>query len=52
MKIESWKLIAGSDDQGQQLKLVEKLLRDSLLTSVPNRTVLNKEGFFVANLSN
>jgi hypothetical protein len=52
MKIESWKLIAESGDQDNQLKLVEKLLKDSLLTTIPNRTVLNKEGFFLANLKN
>ena len=47
MKIESWKLIAQSGDQEQQLKLVEKLLKDSLLTPIPNQTVLLKEGFFL-----
>lgn len=52
MKIESWKLIAESGDPDQQLKLVEKLLKDSLLTTVPNKTILTKEGFFVANLKN
>lgn len=52
MKIESWKLIAESGDQDNQLKLVEKLLKDSLLTTIPNRTVLNKEGFYLANLKN
>ncbi|MGV3528820.1 MAG: hypothetical protein ACO1OO_07990 [Flavisolibacter sp.] len=52
MKIESWKLIAESGDEDHQLKLVEKLLKDSLLTQIPNRTVLNKEGFFLANLDN
>lgn len=52
MKIESWKLIAQSNDGEQQLKLVEKLLKDSLLTSIPNNTVLHKEGFFLSNLDN
>jgi peptidyl-tRNA hydrolase len=52
MKIESWKLIAQSGDQEQQLRLVEKLLKDSLLTAVPNQTVLHKEGFFLSNLDN
>ncbi len=52
MKIESWKLIAQSGDQDNQLKLVEKLLNDSLLTAVPNTTVLNKEGFYLSNLQN
>jgi hypothetical protein len=52
MKIESWKLIAQSGDQDQQLRLVEKLLKDSLLTPVPAQTVLHKEGFFLSNLDN
>lgn len=52
MKIESWKLIAESESQENQLKLVEKLLKDSLLTSVPYKTVLTKEGFFISNLKN
>jgi hypothetical protein len=52
MKIESWKLIAQSGDQDQQLRLVEKLLKDSLLTAIPNQTVLHKEGFFLSNLDN
>jgi len=52
MKIESWRLIAQSGDQEQQLRLVEKLLKDSLLTPVPNQTVLHKEGFFLSNLDN
>ena len=52
MKIESWKLIAQSGDQDQQLRLVEKLLKDSLLTAIPAQTVLHKEGFFLSNLEN
>jgi hypothetical protein len=52
MKIESWKLIAQTGDQDQQLRLVEKLLKDSLLTPVPSQTVLHKEGFFLSNLDN
>ena len=52
MKIESWKLIAQSGDQEQQLRLVEKLLKDSLLTAIPTQTVLHKEGFFLSNLDN
>ena len=52
MKIESWKLIAQSGDGKQQLRLVEKLLKDSLLTAIPNQTVLHKEGFFLSNLDN
>lgn len=52
MKIQSWKLIADSGNEDHQLKLVEKLLKDSLLTTIPNKTVLNKEGYFMANLKN
>jgi peptidyl-tRNA hydrolase len=52
MKIESWKLIAESGEEDQQLRLVEKLLKDSLLTFVPNKTVLNKEGYYLTNLKN
>lgn len=52
MKIESWKLIAQSGDGQRQLHLVEKLLKDSLLSPIPARTVLHKEGFFLSNLDN
>jgi peptidyl-tRNA hydrolase len=52
MKIESWKLILESGDQDNQLKLVEKLVRDSLLTTIPNQTVLHKEGYYLSNLNN
>ena len=52
MKIESWKLIAQSGDEDNQLRLVEKLVKESLLTPIPNKTVLHKEGFFLANLDN
>ena len=52
MKIESWKHIAQSGDQDNQLKLVEKLVKDSLLTAIPSKTVLHKEGFFLSNLNN
>ena len=52
MKIESWKLIAQSGDHEQQLRLVEKLLKDSLLTAIPKQSVLHKEGFFLSNLDN
>jgi len=31
---------------------VEKLVKDSLLTAIPNTTVLHKEGFFLSNLKN
>lgn len=52
MKIESWKLIAQSGDQDNQLRLVEKLVKESLLTPIPNKTVLHKEGFYLSNLDN
>lgn len=52
MKIESWKLIAQAGEGEQQLRLVEKLLKDSLLTAIPTQTVLHKEGFFLSNLDN
>ncbi|HEX6335094.1 MAG TPA: hypothetical protein VFZ78_12760 [Flavisolibacter sp.] len=52
MKIESWKLIAQSGDQDNQLQLVEKLVKDSLLTSIPYKTVLHKEGYYLSNLDN
>ncbi len=52
MKIESWKLIAENGDQDNQLRLVEKLVKDSLLTPIPCQTVLHKEGFYLSNLEN
>jgi hypothetical protein len=52
MKIESWRLIAQSGEDHEQLKMVEKLVKDSLLTSIHNRSVLHKEGFYVSNLNN
>ena len=52
MKIESWKLIAQSGEDHEQLKLVQKLVKESLLTPIHNRSVLHKEGFYVSNLNN
>ncbi len=52
MKIESWKLITQTGDQDKQLKLVEKLVKDSLLTPISNKIVLHKEGFYQSNLEN
>lgn len=52
MKIESWKLIAQSGDHDNQLRLVEKLVKDSLLCAVSAKTVLHKEGFFLGNVTN
>lgn len=52
LKIESYKTIAQTTDSQNQLRLVEKLVKDSLLTPVSNRTILRKEGFYVSNLDN
>jgi hypothetical protein len=52
LKIESWKMIAQSGDFDVQYKLMEKLVKDSLLTPISNRSVLHKEGFYQSNLSN
>jgi len=52
MKIESWKLIAQTDDNDFQVRIIEKLVKDSLLTLVSNKTVLIKEGYHLYNLSN
>ncbi len=52
LKIESWKLIADTGEQDEQLKLVETLVRDSLLTTITGKAVLKKEGFHNLNLQN
>lgn len=52
MKIESYKLIAQAEEDNLQVKLIEKLVKDSLLTLVSNKTVLIKEGFHLFNLKN
>ena len=52
LKIESWKSIAQTSGSDEQLRLVQKLVKDSLMTPVSNRTILRKEGFFVSNLDN
>jgi hypothetical protein len=52
MKIESYKLILQASDDSEQIKLVEKLVKDSLLTKVRNQSVLHKEGFYKYNLEN
>jgi len=51
MKIESFKLIVETADD-DQIELVKRLVKDSLLTPVPGRTVLHKEGFFASNVRN
>ena len=52
MKIESYKLILQAGDDFEQIKLVEKLVKDSLLTKVKNDSILLKEGFYKYNLDN
>lgn len=52
LKIESWKSIAASANNADQMRMIEKLVKDSLLTPIPNRTILRKEGFYVSNLDN
>lgn len=52
MKIESWKLIAQTEENDFQVKLIEKLVKDSLLNLVNSKTVLIKEGFHLYNLKN
>lgn len=52
LKIESWKSIAQSGDSNEQVRLVAKLVKDSLLNPISNRAILRKEGFYAANLDN
>lgn len=52
LKIESWKSIAQSGDNDDQVRLVAKLVKDSLLNPISNRAILRKEGFYAANLDN
>lgn len=52
MKIESYKLILQAGDDYEQIKLVEKLVKDSLLTRIKNDAILLKEGFYKYNLDN
>ena len=52
MKIESYKLILQAGDDFEQIRLVEKLVKDSLLTPIASTTVLKKEGFYNYNLNN
>jgi hypothetical protein len=51
MKIESYKLILQAEDY-EQTMLVKKLVKDSLLTSIHNRILLQREGFYKSNLNN
>ena len=52
LKIESWKSISQAGKNDEQTRLVAKLVKDSLLNAVSNRTILRKEGFYAANLDN
>jgi peptidyl-tRNA hydrolase len=52
MKIESYKLILQAGDDFEQIRLVEKLVKDSLLTTIQSKAVLKKEGFYNYNLNN
>lgn len=52
MKIESFKLIVESGEGFDQIKMVEKLLKDSLLTAILNKKLLQKEGYYQSNLEN
>ncbi len=52
MKIESYKLIIQLTEDDNQMRLVEKLVKDSLLTNAENQFILKREGFYKSNLSN
>lgn len=52
MKIESYKLILQCGDDFEQIRLVEKLVKDSLLTPIQPKALLRKEGFHNYNLNN
>jgi hypothetical protein len=51
MKIESYKLILQAEDYEQTL-LVKKLVKDSLLTTINNKMLLQREGFYKSHLAN
>ena len=52
MKIESYKLIIQLTEDDNQMRLVEKLVKDSLLTNAENQFILKREGFYKSNLAN
>ncbi|MDB5252727.1 MAG: hypothetical protein JWP27_1896 [Flaviaesturariibacter sp.] len=52
MKIESYKLILEAADDCEQIRLVTKLVKDSLLTDITNESLLSREGFYKYNLQN
>ena len=51
MKIESYKLILQAEDY-EQTQLVKKLVKDSLLTTINNKMLLQREGFYKSHLAN
>jgi hypothetical protein len=51
MKIESYKLILQAEDY-EQTQLVKKLVKDSLLTAINNKMLLQREGFYKSHLAN
>ncbi|MBA2328905.1 MAG: hypothetical protein ACR2KB_04760 [Chitinophagaceae bacterium] len=52
LKIESFKLILKDGEDHDQIRLVEKLIKDSLLTLINHQTILQREGYFHSNLMN
>lgn len=51
-KIAGWKEMAKEPEKALQLKLVEKLVVESLLIAIANKVLLTKEGFFLSNMDN
>jgi hypothetical protein len=45
-------MIAQAEDNDVQVKLIEKLVKDSLLNLVTNKNILIREGFHLYNLNN
>ena len=52
MKIESYKLIVQAGDDYDQIRLIQNLVKDSLLNPIRNKSLLQREGFHKYNLSN
>ena len=52
LKIESFKLILEDGEDHDQIRLVEKLIKDSLLTVIHHQTILQREGYYNSNLMN
>jgi hypothetical protein len=44
--------IKALQEHHDDMTLIQKLVYSSLLMELPNKTVLNKEGFFLMNLNN